>query len=113
MLFRNHFIPVLLPKETAAMNPKRFAAGSVPLDWCTNICADAWERQGGCGSDGRGRCSGGFLAPGRPGIQWGIPACVGSTKGCVLQAGVEVGVWWVKDPSGCHLIMPGGDLLVK
>lgn len=41
------FILVLLPKETAAMNPNRFAAGSVPLDWCTNICAGAWERQGG------------------------------------------------------------------
>lgn len=67
VLFRNHFVLILPPKETAATNPKRFAAGSVPLHHslgcCTNICAGAWERQGRSGNDTRGtRQAGGFLA---------------------------------------------------
>lgn len=90
------FILVLLPKETAAMNPKTFAAGSVPLDWCTNICAAAWERQGGCGSDGRGRWSGGL--PALAGLEYGGASQPVWAPQAVLQAGLEVGVWW----SGSH-----------
>lgn len=42
-------------KRNGSNEPKKFVVGSVPLEWCTNICAGAWERQSGCGSDARGR----------------------------------------------------------
>lgn len=121
VLFRNHFILVLLPKEMAAMNPERFVAGSVPLDWCTNICAGVGERQGGCGSDRRGRWSGGLLAlarleyGGASQPVWAPLSCAPGRGGggCAVGQGVVQGG---HDPTlapGCHLIMPSGDLLVN